>query len=257
MKYWIAFLIPALLIFLSCDSGSSSDYSPSVENEALSPASAKQSLPLNGRKIITSGDIRFEVADLPGAEQYVRELMLSHGGFLDEERKTEGKRQTINYWTVRIPSDTTDAFVLAVEKQFAPLDRKNISARDVTEEFIDVEARLKTRKALEQRFLELLNRANEINEMIRLERELSEVRGEIESMEQRVKVLDNRSSYSTIQLEFYVEKTPARRFFEKAGENFVRGWDLFLGFLIGLVAFWPFFLLFGLLYVLWRRYRKK
>lgn len=232
MKYWTAFLIPVILIFLSCDSGSSSDYSPSVAAEVISPDAPRAGEALTKRKIITSGSIRFEVSDLPEAEQQLRELMLSHGGFLDEERRTEGKRQTNNYWTVRIPSDTTEAFVRALEKQFAPLDRKNISSRDVTEEFIDVEARLKTRKALEQRFLELLDRADEINEMIRLERELSEVRGEIESMEQRVKMLDNRSSYSTIQLEFYMEKTPARRFFEKTGENFVRGWDLFLGFLI-------------------------
>lgn len=257
MKYWFALLIPVSLIFLSCDSGSSSDYSPSVATEAISPDAPRPVAPLTKRKIITSGDIRFEVSDLPGAEQQVRELMLRHNGFLDEERRTEGKRQTTNYWTVRIPSDTTDAFIRSLEKQFAPFDRKNISVRDVTEEFIDVEARLKTRKALEQRFLELLDRADEINEIIRLEQELSQVRGEIESMERRVKVLHDKSSYSTLQLEFYVEKTPARRFFKKSVENFVRGWDLFLGFLIGLVGLWPFLLVIVLLYYLWRRMRKK
>jgi len=257
MKYCFAFLIPVLLFFMSCDSGSSTDYSPSVATESVSPDAARPGYPLNKRKIITSGEIRFEVVDLPGAEQQVRELMMRHNGFLDEERRTEGQRQTFNYWTVRIPSDKTTAFVRALEKQFSPFDRKNISSQDITEESIDVEARLKTRKALEKRFLELLDRANKIDEILRLERELSEVRGEIESLEQHLKRLDNESSYSTIHLEFYVEKTPARRFFQKIGENFVRGWDLFLGFLIGLVGLWPFFLLFVLLYYLWRRFRKK
>lgn len=257
MKYWTAFLIPVLLISLGCESGSSPDFSPSVATEAVSPDAARPGISLNERKVITSGDIRFEVDDLSGAEQQVRELMLRHNGFLDEERRTEGKRQTNNYWTVRIPSDTTDAFVRSLEKQFAPFDRKNISSSDVTEEFIDVEARLNIRKALERRYIELLDRANQIDEILRMERALSEVRGEIESMENRMQALENRSSYSTIQLEFFVEKTPARRFFQKLAENFIRGWDLFLSFLIGLVGLWPFYLFFGLLYYLWRRFRRK
>ena len=71
--------------------------------------------------------------------------------------------------------------------------QKTVKGEDVTEEFIDIEARLKAKRALEQQFVEIMKRANSVNDALNVERQLSDVRGEIEKIEGRKRFLENRA----------------------------------------------------------------
>jgi hypothetical protein len=132
----------------------------------------------------------FEVnASLGKVEAIGRDL----GGFL-------AKRDDRSI-TIRVPAARFDEAVKKVEDVGDMLHR-NVAAQDVTEEFRDLEIRLKSAHAVQQRLTELLAKAVTVVESIAIERELDRVSGEIERVEGRIKFLRDRAAFSTITVVF-------------------------------------------------------
>ena len=98
------------------------------------------------QKIIKESNLRYETQDLQATYQQVNAAIKKHQAYLQND--TEGKDYNSIYrnLTVRIPNANFDAFLADIGKGVAFFDRKEISAKDVTAEFIDIEARLKAKK---------------------------------------------------------------------------------------------------------------
>lgn len=144
----------------------------------------------------------FEVgASLSAIEQVAREV----GGFL-------ARRDDMSI-TIRVPSRSFDDAVKRVEK-IGDMIHRNVSTEDVTEEFLDLEVRLKNARAIRERLEQLLAKATKVEESLLIERELGRVAGEIERIEGRMKYLRDRAAFSTITVRFQPRKTetdtPAR-----------------------------------------------
>ena len=104
-------------------------------------------------------------------------------------------------WTFRVPADRYEAFLLAA-RELGEVQRVSSDSQDVTEEYYDVEARIRNKKQEETRLLELLSKATgKLEDVLAVERELARVRGEIEQMEGRLRVLSNLTTMSTVNLE--------------------------------------------------------
>lgn len=132
----------------------------------------------------------FEVnASLAKVEAVGREL----GGFL-------AKRDDMSI-TIRVPIAVFDEAVKRVEGVGDMLHR-NITAEDVTAEYVDLEVRLKSARAVQARLTELLTKAVKVEESIAIEKELDRVSGEIERIEGRMKFLRDRAAFSTITVRF-------------------------------------------------------
>lgn len=117
----------------------------------------------------------------------------------------------------------------------------------MTAEYIDIEARLKAKKTLESRYLELLKKATKVSEILEIEKELSVIREEIESKEGQLKYLQNKVSLSTVTINFY--KTVANSqdatvsFSSKIWNAIKSGWNGISTFFIGLLHIWPFIII--------------
>ena len=132
----------------------------------------------------------FEVAaSLAQVEELGREL----GGFL--------ARRSDNTITIRVPSARFDEAVKRLEKVGDMLHR-NVTAEDVTEEFRDLEVRLRSAHAVQERLTQLLAKAAKVEESVMIERELDRVTGEIDRIEGRMKFLRDRAAFSTITVTF-------------------------------------------------------
>jgi hypothetical protein len=132
----------------------------------------------------------FEVAaSLAQVEELGREL----GGFL--------ARRNDSTITIRIPSARFDEAVKRLEKVGDMLHR-NVTAEDVTEEFRDLEVRLRSAHAVQERLTQLLAKATKVEESVMIERELDRVTGEIDRIEGRMKFLRDRAAFSTITVTF-------------------------------------------------------
>jgi hypothetical protein len=198
------------------------------------------------RMLIRNGRLEFETDDLARTADNIQTAIQTHKGYVGSEQSHNyGTRQSTTL-NVRIPAASFETFIQDISKGVERFDTKDISARDVTEEFLDVEARLKNKKELELRYQEILKQAKNVKEILEIERELNTLRSDIESMEGRLKYLQNQVSLSSIQITYYKELTKKTAFGQKFAQGFRSGWTNLIWFLVGLVNIWPFLLLLGL-----------
>ena len=163
---------------------------------------------------------------------------------------------------VRVPSKNFDAFLSDIAKGVTYFDNKEISSQDVTEEYIDVDARLKAKKVLESRYLELLKKANKVTEMLEIEAQLSAIREEIEAKEGQLRYMQSQISMSTLTIEFY--KTVANEggatlsYGSKIWNAITSGFNSISSFFIGLLSIWPFLIILAAaVYYIRKRFKKK
>lgn len=213
-------------------------------------------------KIIKTGTLQFESDNLDQSFAAVQQALVKYKATIQNDESGKNYAQRFRNITVRVPNRWFDAFIADIGKGVKHFDRKEITAEDVTEEFVDVEARLNAKRLLEKRYLELLSKASKVSEMLEIERELSNIREEIEAKEGRLKYLQSQVAMSTIRLEMYTnnpsESGATASYFGKMWNALKEGFNSIATFFLGLLNVWPFILIFVM--VIWfirRRFKKK
>jgi hypothetical protein len=213
-------------------------------------------------KILKEGAIGCELKDYHKDKAAILALITKYGGYLGSESETKESYRITNDLVIRISSAQFDALMNGIGDLASNVDYKRITATDVTEEYVDIQTRLKTKKEVEKRYMEFLSRAKNIEEVLKVENELRVIREEIEAKEGRLKFLNDRVAFSTINLNIYqnydysgsVSKKPG--FLNKIGEGLYAGWSGILNFMVMLTYLWPVWLIGGGLIFLWIKRRK-
>ena len=158
------------------------------------------------RKIIRNANLTVEVPSPEASQRKVVSIAESHQGFVvtseSTQRPSEDRNKpeiTINL-VVRVPAGQFNSVMEEIRAVGARVVQEKVTGQDVTEEFMDLEARIKNQKALELQFLEIMKRAGKVDDALSVQRELAEVRTEIEKLEGRRRFLENQSSLSTINV---------------------------------------------------------
>lgn len=155
------------------------------------------------RKVIMSSSITLEVGDFQKAYEEVTMIVTRFNGFIADSHSYETdqgqKRGTI---VIRLPQEK---FLTAISEleMIGNVKSKRITGKDVTEEYIDLESRLRNLERQENRLLDILAKANTVDEILKVEKHLERVRGEIERITGRLRYLDNRIELAAISLEIY------------------------------------------------------
>lgn len=212
-------------------------------------------------KIIKTAVLRYESADINQSFATIEKAVKDYKASVQNDESGKDYSSSYRNVTVRVPSTSFDAFIAAISRGVNHFDRKEISAQDVTEEYVDVEARLKAKRILEKRYFELLNKATKVSEMLEIEKELSAIREEIEAKEGRLNYLQHQVSMSTVTLEMYTnnpsESGATVSYFGKMGNALKDGFNNIATFFIGLLQLWPFILIFVVMILFIRRRFKK
>ena len=226
----------------------------SIIVNGITPAPAQE------QKIIKTGRLAFETKDPDATYGRIMDLTRSHDGFIQNDNSGKSYNRLYRNITVRMPTDRFQSFIDGVSEGVPYFDQKDISRKDVTEEFIDLEARLKAKKELEKRYLELLTKAKNVREMLEIERELSNIREEIEAKQGRLNYLQNKVSLSTVNIEFYklTSETGVTLSYGQKMKNALKGgWDGISVFFLGILYLWPLFLILILFILVLRRFLKR
>ena len=197
------------------------------------------------RKLIKEADLSWETNNLDKTHQLIINKVKMYNAYISSDNQYKDDYQTSNDITVKIPADKFDDFLKALQSDVKNFEKKNIRVLDVTEEYVDVDARIKTKKELEERYLEILKKANSVEDILNVESQLNNVRTEIESAEARMKVLNHQITLSTVNISFYKTTSAPVSFFGEIGKNFIEGWNSILHFILGLISIWPFVLIIG------------
>ena len=164
------------------------------------------------RKIIRNAEITIEVPSTTDAQHEVTSIAETHGGFVvtSEAKQRESNdpaQRTLDIkLVVRVPSNQFGRAFDEIKKLAGNTPSENVTSQDVTEDFIDLEARIKTQKALEVQFLGIMRQAIKIADALEVQRQIAEVRTDIEKLEGRKRFLENRSSLSTINVNIQTPK---------------------------------------------------
>lgn len=221
------------------------------------------------RKIIRNADLRLETNSPEETQQKIATIAQSKNGFVIETNQTSSNVQTstrdIVNMTIRIPAEKFEEAVAEIRASGNRVIQENIKGQDVTEEFIDIEARLKTQRALEEQFLEIMKRATTVADTLNVQRELAEVRGEIEKIEGRKRFLESQASLSTIKIQLQTPTSLSANptgFFYELKEAFSTGFNaalqIVLFLITAVIALLPFLLFIVLpLYLILRYFWRK
>lgn len=207
------------------------------------------------RKLIKEGSLEFEVDNLLLARKLLLQAAARLKGYAGSENEYNADGRNSTTIIIRVPAANFDSLLIAATNGITRFDRKDIQVKDVTAEFVDIQARLKTKKDLENRYLELLKKANTVAEMLEIEREMGSLRADIESIEGQLNVMKNQVALSTLTVTLYETVSVPGFFGERLGSGFVNGWNSLLDFFVILVSLWPFILLGAAGYFGIRRWR--
>jgi murein DD-endopeptidase MepM/ murein hydrolase activator NlpD len=158
------------------------------------------------RKVIRNAELTLELDAPVEAQRSLASIAESHGGFVvtsesrQDERARGSQGSQIVSVEMRVPSAQFDSVLSAVRGVGGRVRQEKITGRDVTEEFIDLEARLRAQRALETQILEIMKRAQRVSDALEVNAQLAQVRSEIERLEGRRRFLENQSSLSTIKI---------------------------------------------------------
>ncbi len=222
------------------------------------------------RKIIYTATVDLVTDDLNALEPKLLALVTESGGFVAETNQTGsagGQRSAT--WRIRVPVDAYDGF-LQKTRTLGEVRSVRVNSQDVTEEFVDVTARVGAKKVQEQRLIDLIkNATGNLEEVLKVEGELARVRAEIERMEGRLRFLKDQTDLTTVTVSVSEIKDYVPPEAPTFGTKIQRTWSdsttllqRNLGdFVIGLVAWAPFLPFYvagwGLaLWLLWRGWRR-
>ena len=247
LKIYVGFIL--LLTIFSCAKNEEGATMEMASKELGSTAPEEKTTASIQRKLIKDGHLSFETDAVEATRNVILIAVNKYKGYIssDQEFKSPGRKS--NTIVIRVPSSNFDQLLNDATKGVERFDNKEINVKDVTEEFLDIQARVKTKKELELRYIDLLKKARNVTEILEIEKQIGLLRAEIESIEGRLKYLEDQVSFSTLTMTFY-ETVPNESAFGKQFQNgFRNGIDNLMWFFVGLTNIWPFIvIIIGLVY---------
>lgn len=210
-------------------------YEDSYENEAKAEESGEgvtsetglDAQTASGRKLIRTVYLSLQTTDFDSVLSNLSSKSTELGGYIENSSVSGNSYyyQSTRYasYTIRIPSAKLDQFVEVV-KELGNVTHKNESVEDVTLRYVDVESRKKSLETEQERLMELLSNAENMEDLLAIEDKLSEVRYELENYGSQLRMLDNQIDYSTVTVDIdevdRMTETGEKGFFEEIKDRF-------------------------------------
>ncbi|MDR7076456.1 glucan-binding YG repeat protein [Neobacillus niacini] len=269
MKKWVRMITLILLILFlaACSSNSkseevkkSSDNSAGVDagqaervekSEVSFDNNAKQDevspteIEVPIQMVIYQADLQLRVKKFEQTLQTIEEHVVKYGGYISESNVSkDGVEQVSGSITVRIPQKNFQAFLRDAEGQAAEVLQRNITGTDVTEEYVDLESRLKSKRVVEERLTSFMESAQKTEDLLKISADLAAVQVEIETIQGRMKYLENQTTLSTIHISLYENKVIVPNLddedlntWDKTKKQFMKSTNMLLAAISGLIVF--------------------
>lgn len=252
----VGFALSATLIIAACSNRDSTHIDRMVAMEAPGfyehdAAESKQievdaeQVDLSNKKIIRDGEMTIMANDLAAAKRHVDSLVKSTNAYMASESFYKHSYEDSYRLKIRIPASNFDQFVAELNTGNNKIIDKNFEARDVTEQFTDIELRIENKRKYLKRYQELISQARSIKEILEIEQIIRPLEEEIESAEGRLRFLNNQVAYATLDLtismktEYKFSPDPQKNFFERIKKSLSGGWNALTGFVVAVLYLWP------------------
>lgn len=180
-----------------------------------------QVFPELNRKVIYTASLTIQAQDVAQTQAETERIAREAGGYVAGSTLRSENDRPIATITLKVPADAYSETMGRLRALAVKVDSENATTQDVTEEYADLQAQLRNLEATEQQYLRLLERAGTIEEILKVQQQLSQTRGQIERVKGRLQFMDRRTEFSTITLTIMPVAATVRP---------VSGWDL--GFVV-------------------------
>lgn len=171
---------------------------------------AEDGVQIADKKVIKNGNLSLKVGSADWAVAEISNIVKQKGGEVFSTNFYEViKEQKSGFVTVRVPVDKFDEAISDIKKIAVQITSESTTGQDVTEEYTDLQAQLKNKKAEEESFVKILDTAGKIDDILSTTREIARVRGEIERLEGRIRFMDSQTDMSTITINLTEDVTVA------------------------------------------------
>lgn len=236
---------------------------PAVEELAPEQSAQPPVAVSANRKIIRNAQLRIRVSDFTASGRAIELAVRQAGGQIANANETKSGNAIENALTIRIPAARLDAFLGQVLKESIFTETKTITAEDVTRRYVDVEARIRSKKVTEETYLRLLKQARNVEDVLKIEEQLGQIREEREVQEAELRQLKDEVALSTVNLTYYQQTEaalqPEEPFYRQIGHNLADGFRLVGTLLVNVFYLLPLGLLVaGVVWLVarWRRGRR-
>jgi hypothetical protein len=155
------------------------------------------------KKIIKTAVMNVETQQFKTYSRQIHELLTKWESYIAREEENESDGKLNNSLSIKVPASRFDEAVNSISSLNGKVLVKQISSEDVTGELVDVRTRAEAKKTIRLRYLDMLQKAKNIEEIIQVEREINQIQEQIEAAEGRLNYLAHTTSYSTIELTFF------------------------------------------------------
>jgi uncharacterized protein YfiM (DUF2279 family)/uncharacterized lipoprotein YehR (DUF1307 family) len=155
------------------------------------------------QKIIYTASLNMQVAILAEAATELRNAIHQSGGYILQFQDTRNEGEIGSTYTIKVPADGFMSFIDRIELiKHNDFERK-IGGKDVSEEYVDLESRLKAKQLVETRLLTLMEKADKADDLLKFSQQLASAQEEIEQIKGRIRYLDKNVAFSTVELRMY------------------------------------------------------
>ncbi|WP_232824231.1 MULTISPECIES: DUF4349 domain-containing protein [Paraliobacillus] len=244
-----------------------------IESEVQEEAQVNEDIPEetgSNRKIIYNANLDIEVNNYQNAVNQIEQEITAKNGYIvsSDSYQVEDDLQEGTI-TARIPQEQFESFIAVVEQGDMKVTQKSISGEDVTEQYVDLESRLKSKEVVEERLLEFMEQAEKTEDLLNISNDLASVQEEIEQITGQLNYLENKSDLATVTLFIRENRLDLVRdedlnTWERTKEQLMKSINFLLSAGSGLVVFLignlPILLLItiigGVGYYLWKRQKR-
>jgi hypothetical protein len=236
-----------------------------LNNDGIVNSTTGQSTtPVLKKKIIKDGNVSIKSVDMAESKKGIDELVKKYNAYYNSEELQNNDRIITYNLKIRIPSENFEKLISEIENGKDEISNKSIHSRDVTAEFVDIEARLNNKREYLKRYKDLLSKAASVKDILEIEENIRTLQEEIESKEGQLKYLSDQVAYSTLDISLYKENEnfytakQKDKFSERIKRAISNGWTSIIAFLLWLITLWPFIILaIAAFYIFRSRIRKR
>ncbi len=215
---------------------------PSEKDEAYKNTGAGTLPSTEERMIVRTGKMSLVVDDVVDARDEITQLAVRMDGYVVSSRISGEEQDMRGRISIRVPDDKFEPALAELRDLAVRVISESTSSQDVTEEYIDLQSRLKNAEATENQYLALLEKAADVEDILRIYERLSQVRREIEQIKGRMQYLERTSSMSLISVS--LEPQTTAKPLVRAGWNIVEIFKsatrglVIAGQVLGAIAIW-------------------
>ncbi|MGM0886773.1 MAG: DUF4349 domain-containing protein [Bacillota bacterium] len=185
----------------SQDEKAESKMDASISGNKVQEETAEKEGMTDERKVIHQAQLELKVKNLEKAQMKIENKAAEYGGYVVESNVYREDEELVEGTiTVRVPEAHFQDFLTDSEGEASEVVGRNVTGQDVTEQYVDLKARLKSKRAVEERLLAFMKDAEKTEDLLKISSDLAVVQEEIEQLTGQMKYLENQTSYSTVTI---------------------------------------------------------